>query len=407
VGQDEVPLEPKRLLGEGRRLQDAREHLADGPSAGGRVRRRLEPGLDEVPLEPEGVLGPVQTGLEGLGPARGAQVAGVFSLRDDGQQDADVVGEEEFHRPVGGPLARQVAVEDHDDLVGVAFQGPDVVVGQGGAQRRHTPADAHLVGHQHVEVTLDHDGLAAGLDGLAGLRQAVEGLFFVKERGFGRVQVFRLLGAERPPAETDRPAQRVQDREDHPSAEPVVVAGAVGATDGQARPLERLGPDAFPLGRLKQVVPSFGGVAQAEGLDRLLGDSPARQILPAGPALVRVGQPGLEPPHRPGDHLAEAAAPRGAPAGFGVFPQFDAGPLGQHPNGLGERHVLLGHYEVEHAPAAPAPEALENLLRGADGEGGRLLGVERAQRHIVLPRLFQGEVGGDDLNNVVGACDPL
>src|SRR5207248_8051764 len=84
------------------------------------------------------------------------------------------------------------------------------------------------------------------------------------------------------------------------------------------------------------------------------------------------------------DGLVEnVASSGGAAAGFGValVAERDAGHPCQALHNLGELEVLHLAEEAEHVAALPAPEAVVDLLGRADGEGGRLLRMERTQPH--------------------------
>src|SRR5205085_3791898 len=75
---------------------------------------------------------------------------------------------------------------------------------------------------------------------------------------------------------------------------------------------------------------------------------------------------------------------------------------------LGELEVLHLAEEAEHVAALPAPEAVVDLLGRADGEGGRLLRMERTQPHQrVAPGLLELEEARHDLHDVRALPDGL
>ena len=107
------------------------------------------------------------------------------------------------------------------------------------SSERDCVLDAGQVTGDRVELALaDDDGLGVE-DGALGLVEPVDHAALAEDRRLGRVDVFAalLLGAEHAAAEADDAALLVADREDEPSAEPVVMALVAG--DGEATLLEQ------------------------------------------------------------------------------------------------------------------------------------------------------------------------
>ena len=98
---------------------------------------------------------------------------------------------------------------------------------------------------------------------------------------------------------------------------------------------------------------------------------------------------------QPGMGLALAA---GAPAALARHLQPQA--AGEVLDRLHEVHVLVLHEKADGGAVGPAAEAVVELLLGADGEGGRLLGVEGAAGDELAPGLLQRHVVADHVDDV-------
>src|SRR6185503_15447092 len=123
----------------------------------------------------------------------------------------------------------------------------------------------------------------------------------VEQRRARRVEVLRAgvtaalaLRAEDPAAHARRSAVLVPDREEHAAAELVDHADAArgGASRrGDARLDQLLGSDVSLLDeRPAHAVPGVGRPAQLEGLDGLVREAAAAQVVERGLALRRRGQ---------------------------------------------------------------------------------------------------------------------
>ena len=111
-----------------------------------------------------------------------------------------------------------------------------------------------------VDIAFDHDQLRAVMRGLSRGREIVEIVALVKQRGFRRVQVFRLsVFLQRAAAERDDAAPRIRDRKHHAVAEAIVGHGNVLAADQQARFDHVLGGDALLAEMLLQREALAGG----------------------------------------------------------------------------------------------------------------------------------------------------
>ena len=135
----------------------------------------------------------------------------------------------------GGAAACAVAVKAEDHRVGEAKQLLHMLGRAGRAQRGHGVGKAELGQRHHVHVAFGHQHIARAVQGFARFVQAVQLAAFVKDRGFGRVQVFGGTAADHPPTKADAFAFDVADRE-HDAVPKTVVAFVVFFVDDhQAR----------------------------------------------------------------------------------------------------------------------------------------------------------------------------
>ncbi len=178
-----------------------------------------------------------ELGLQGRRPLFAQDIVGILAADDGGEAEA-LAGLEQRQGAVdgsaGGLLARPVAVEAQRRLRVQAPEHFHLRLAQRRAHGRHGGDPGPLAGND-VHVTLDHDqgrAIAAGVQQLARLRQAVEHVALVEERRVGAVEVLgpglRIHG---PPAEGDDPPSPVGDRKDDPVAEAVVGRTAVLGRD--------------------------------------------------------------------------------------------------------------------------------------------------------------------------------
>ena len=86
---------------------------------------------------------------------------------------------------------------------------------------------------------------------------------------------------------------------------------------------------------------------------------------------------------------------------------FHSRPRGKPGKSLLEGDFLLQSHEVNHVPADPAPEAVEQLLFRRDLQGGIRVLMEGAASPPFLPALRKVHVSGDDLHDVVLLPDLL
>ena len=306
--------------------------------------------------------------LQLLGTALGHEVGRVEVVRqrDGSQLDAalarlgrhGVVDERE--RPVGGALARLVAVEEvHDRMLRMARQQADMAHGERGAQRGHRIPHARLVQRDDVGVALHHHGYAGRGHGRFRLVHTVEHLRLVEQRSLLRVQVLRLALAHHASAEGDALALRIVDGE-HDAVVEAVAQLAPVVRQRHVRLHHLVGLEALrrqvahqlPVPRRKTELPGLRHLApqaaraQVAARRRRVGAGVAHEL--AMVELRGLVADGLEA------GLA-AAADALAPAALG---DVDVRALGQPAHGFGKRQVLGLHDEAEHVAALAAAEAV-------------------------------------------------
>ena len=150
-----------------------------------------------------------------------------------------------------------------------------VLAGAGCAQGGHGIGKAQLGQRHHVHIALAHQGVAAVAQGGAGFVQAIQLAPFVKQRGFGGVEVFGLFIPKDAPAKADALAFDIANRE-HDAVAKTVVALAlvlVRVVDDQAALFQQaagvVGEDAG------QKIPARRGVPQAKAAADRARDTPA------------------------------------------------------------------------------------------------------------------------------------
>jgi hypothetical protein len=206
----------------------------------------------------------------------------------------------------------------------------------------------------------------------------------------------RYFGLRRraPAAEGDHRTPLVQDREHDAIAEPVVAAPAF-AVDHQARVLQRRVRIAreHPL----QVLPAVRGVADAEARRDLAGEPAALQVLDRirrGLELLPVVVAGLL------HDLVQVGTRFGFLRARLELGHLHADRFGQVLHRVDVAEPLVLHQERDGVAVHAAAEAVIELLGGADGERGRLLGVEGTAGEVVRTALLQRNVALDHVDDV-------
>ncbi len=305
---------------------------------------------------------------------------------------------EYFHAAPGCPLPRSVAVEGDDGLGAKAPQQPGVGRSEGGPQGSHHVALTHGKEGDHIGIPLHDDHLVLGFDLLLGPVQAIQDLALVEHGSLPSIKIFRLALSDAAPAETHKAPQMVADGKHEAPPEAIDVAPL--ALGDQARRLGQTQIDALGLEKGGQPIPLLRSKAQVEAAGQLSTDPSALQVRPglgaSGPAQVAVEETGSQKVNLAQlfPLLLPPALPRRDDRHWDPFL------FGQLNHGLGEGEVLGGHDEIEHIAPLPAAEAVVKLLFRFHGERGGLLAVERAQPHVVFPRLPQFNPAPDHFYNI-------
>ena len=332
----------------------------------------------------------------------GQELHGVAVLVGDALAD-------EGQGAIGRLLARRVAVEQVDDLLGrVLGEHPDVPHGERRAQGGHHVGDPGLVQRDDVGVALHHDGAAGGGHASLRLIKPVEHLGLVEQRRFLGVQVLRLAGADDAAPEGHAVALGVEDGEHHALVEavahraPAPIEGHVGAdhligfeAQGRQVPHERA---------------ASRGVAEHPLLRHLAAEAAGGQILPrrVRPLAAAAHELGVVELGRARADLLHAALHRArhAPAPR-VLRDVDVGAVGQIAHGLGKVEVLGLHDEREDVAPFPAAEAVPQLGGGVDLERGGLLLMQRAAAPEVAALLLDGGALADDRHEIARVANFL
>ena len=254
-----------------------------------------------------------------------------------------------------------------------------------------------------VHVTLDDDDFVEVAVVLACFIEAVELLAFMKDRGFRRVQVFRLVVAEYPATESDDAAAGIADREHHAIAEAVIAFAGFGVLDQQAGVDHGLLLQSVAAQMFEQVVPARRREAETEVPGDLAGQSAALEIIHRSLArrmtlerlAVEIGGGGEQRVQRRIGWL-----PRFVRAATFFAGDFHAGGFGQVLNRLGEIQVVVVHEKAEGVATGAATEAVIELLVRADAERWGFLFMERAAGSVVLAGLFQLHARADHVDDV-------
>ena len=131
----------------------------------------------------------------------------------------------------GGFLPRLVAIKAKNDLIAEAKQLLHMLGRASGAQGGHGIAYAVLRQRHHIHIAFGDQHKARLLDIGAAFKQAVNLAPFVKDGGFGRVQIFGFARARDAPAKGDDFAFEVADGEHDALAKAVVAPTILGGND--------------------------------------------------------------------------------------------------------------------------------------------------------------------------------
>ncbi len=225
--------------------------------------------------------------------------------------------------------------------------------------------------------------------GLPGLGQAVEQPALGVQRAFRGIEVLGLAFAHDAAAEGHGAVLPVEDGEDDPVPEAVVVA-AGGPGQEQPHLGRGLQGEAPVLQVAPQAVPFRGGVAQLKALDDFRGQAPFGEVFPAGFAgLARERLP-VEGQGLPVEVVGGLAllGPPGLLGAHVLDGEGDAVAPGQLRRRLREAQLVVLHDEGDDVAAGLAAEAMEDAPVGGNGKGGLAVDVEGAEaREVFAPAL--------------------
>ena len=222
--------------------------------------------------------------------------------------------------------------------------------------------------------------------------------------GLGGVDVLRQRVVEHPPAEGRHLAAQVEDRKEQPAPEQIDVAAPLlpgaqqpEAVPGQGRvePLLRQMPG--------KEVPAIRGVTEPEATGGLTVVAALAQVTARRCPFRRIEQDLLIELAGdlvdPGQPLLLLAPPLLGGRGR-LLGDFHADPLAEPAHRFGEGEPLDAHQKGEDVAADAAAEAVEDLPRAVDVEGGGLLAVERAEAEVIGSGVFERQITGNDLDDV-------
>ena len=152
------------------------------------------------------------------------------------REDADfvVLFEKKRDAALGGGLAGGVGVVVDDDAMGEAGEEFYLRLGEGGAAACDDVADSGARDGDGVHVAFDENCEIGAAEGVFGAVEMIEDVALGIDRGFGRVEIFRHVVAERAAAEGDDFSGFVGDGESDAAAETIEEAAAVLIARDQA-----------------------------------------------------------------------------------------------------------------------------------------------------------------------------
>ena len=302
-------------------------------------------------------------------------------------------------------LAGTVAVIGKVYLGREALEQPGLLGREGRPEGRAHAAHPVLDQGHHVHISLDEDhALQPAL--FAKKVCGIDAEAFVEDRCIAGIQVLRLPSVHAAPAESENVAVLIDDRKDHALPEHVphlarfAFAGLVG--HAQARQPQVLFRKAFLTERAEKLIPCGCGGAEAELADSRVGYAAVFEVVQH--RFSGVGEQ-LFVKHAGGFavDLQQALALIAALLIIRVILQLRE----RHVHAIREQgnRLLIGeafdvHDELDHTAARLAAEAVVHLLFGADGEGGGLFAVKRAETPVIPSVLFERNIGGDGLHDI-------
>jgi len=183
-----------------------------------------------------------------------------------------IMFEENFAAPQHGFLPGLVAVVGEDHLGAKFAQAARLLVGQGGAARRHCVGEPVLVGADDIHVAFHDQGASIAGDGFAGKVEGVQLLTLAIKGRLGRVDVLGFLGGrpgvENAGAKGDGSREVIADGEDEASAESVVKTIRLLIVDHEPGGDQRV---AFEAGGAREIVEGGPGIGRQTQMETFHG----------------------------------------------------------------------------------------------------------------------------------------
>ena len=205
------------------------------------------------------------------------EFVGVGFARKRENADLEILFEEKRDGALGCGLAGVVGVVVDDDAAREAGEEFDLRLGKAGAAAGHYVADPGASDRDRVHVAFDENGKIGTAQRLFGAVEVVEDVALRIDRCFRRVEVFRLVVAERAATESNDFSGFVGDGERDTAAEAIEEAAAALIARDQAGFYEKL-VGVFCFEDAEECVAAAGCVADAELFDHVFGDAAIFEI---------------------------------------------------------------------------------------------------------------------------------
>src|SRR5690606_17408162 len=219
----------------------------------------------------------------------------------------------------------------------------------------------------------------------------------MKNRRLGRIEIFRLLIAQRSAAEGDHPAAAVGYREsDAPTK--ILVMTVTTLRKLQEPHLDHcLDAEPLPGERGRQRAAPFGSEPDPEPPNSVVVEPARTQILQCRLAF-RQPQPALAEAAGRFDAGMQSDLPLlPLPLGGGRARDLEPGDVRELLDRLRERQPLGFGQERDDVAVCAATEAVIEALVVADGERGRLLGMEGTEAEMLSALLLEPDAPAHDL----------
>ena len=290
----------------------------------------------------------------------------------------------QFRQPLPGAQPRRVAIERHHRLVMQPPQQPQLILGDGGAQRRHRPLISRADQRDDIHIALGHDQRRALAHRRAGRRDVEKRAALVEQLGLGRIEVFGLgIGRQRAAPESDAAAARIADRKHDAAAKPVIGGAAVIGASTKPGGDDILARHAGAGQMCPECLPGIGREADAETLALQLRQAPPVQIAARAGCRRAIELHAKEA--RGGlHHLGQGALAVFLLRRAGIARRHrQAGLAGQQFHRFHETQILGLAQEAQRIPLRMTAEAIIIALAVIDMERSRAFLMEGARRPVI------------------------